>query len=202
MAVAVSSVQVTPRKVPRQERARILVDAILTAAEQLSRVGIDGWTTNHVAERAGVSIGSLYQYFPSKESLVSALYTRHRSARLDAFAEALNQTTSLGEHAARALLGGIAESHALERALRSYLIAAAADRRLRQVDGRLATIIAAHLQRIGWDECAARRVATPIATAINAVAAQLSQDGSGLEEPPRLHEIAAMLQGLLTPAPH
>jgi AcrR family transcriptional regulator len=68
----------TPRKRPRQERSQATVQAILTAAAHiLTEAGYDHFTTNKVAERAGVSIGSLYQYFPNKESLLLALAEHH-----------------------------------------------------------------------------------------------------------------------------
>ena len=67
-------VKTTPRKRPRQTRSKVTVDAILAAtARVLVRHGFDGLTTNAVAQAAGVSIGSLYQYFPNKEALVAAL---------------------------------------------------------------------------------------------------------------------------------
>ncbi len=63
-----------PRKKPLQARAIATVEAITRAtAHILVEHGYDALTTNHVAERAGVSIGSLYQYFPSKEALVGEL---------------------------------------------------------------------------------------------------------------------------------
>jgi len=66
------------RKKPRQQRSRATWDAILEAAAQLfGERGYTGTTTNKVAERAGVSIGSLYQYFPNKEALLLALSERH-----------------------------------------------------------------------------------------------------------------------------
>ena len=66
------------RKEPRQERAKVTVDAILRAAAHILREGsFDDFSTNKVAKRAGVSIGSLYQYFPSKEALVVALAEEH-----------------------------------------------------------------------------------------------------------------------------
>lgn len=71
-------VRTTPRKRPRQERSKATVDSILAAtARVLVRQGFDGLTTNAVATTAGVSIGSLYQYFPNKEALVGALIERH-----------------------------------------------------------------------------------------------------------------------------
>src|SRR5690348_2503051 len=67
-----------PRKKPQQERSRATIDAILTATTRiLVRDGFDHASTNRIAEAAGVSIGSLYQYFPSKEALVAALVERH-----------------------------------------------------------------------------------------------------------------------------
>ncbi len=67
-----------PRKRPTQDRAKATVDAILRAtAHILKTKGYEGCSTNAVARRAGVSIGSLYQYFPSKEALVVALAEEH-----------------------------------------------------------------------------------------------------------------------------
>ncbi len=68
----------SPRKKPRQARSRSTVEAILTAAARvLVERGYAGMTTVTVAERAGVSVGSLYQYFPGKDALVAALFERH-----------------------------------------------------------------------------------------------------------------------------
>lgn len=62
-----------PRKQPRQQRSRATWEAILDGAAQVfGQLGYAGTTTNKVAERAGVSIGSLYQYFPSSSTSRSA----------------------------------------------------------------------------------------------------------------------------------
>src|SRR5271155_2767647 len=67
-----------PRKLPRQERSGATVDAILEAAAQVfERRGYAAGTTNRIAERAGISIGSLYQYFPNKDAILVALVRRH-----------------------------------------------------------------------------------------------------------------------------
>src|SRR5215467_902602 len=64
----------SPRKLPKQARSTRLVEAILEAAVRvLERDGAAGFTTIRVAERAGVSVGSLYQYFPNKESILFRL---------------------------------------------------------------------------------------------------------------------------------
>lgn len=67
----------TTRKTPRQARARATIEAILEAAAQLiERDGEAGFNTNAIAERAGVSIGSLYRYFPYKRAILLALARR------------------------------------------------------------------------------------------------------------------------------
>ena len=68
-----------PRKHASQERSRATVDALIEAtARILVREGFDSASTNRIAEQAGVSVGSLYQYFPGKEALVAAVIERHK----------------------------------------------------------------------------------------------------------------------------
>lgn len=68
----------SPRKLPVQQRSQAIVTAILEgAARVLIEDGYEAFNTNHVAERAGVSIGSLYQYFPNKAALIAELSRRH-----------------------------------------------------------------------------------------------------------------------------
>lgn len=66
-----------PRKAPKQDRSAFMVEAILEAATRvLARQSLEGFNTNRVADVAGVSIGSLYQYFPNKAALMTALIVR------------------------------------------------------------------------------------------------------------------------------
>lgn len=77
----------SPRKRPRQARAQATVEAILEATAQLlSEVGYAKTTTNRIAERAGVSIGSLYEYFPNKDALLVALMEQVLDESFAAFA--------------------------------------------------------------------------------------------------------------------
>ncbi len=70
--------RLSPRKPARQDRSRATVDAILEAAvDLLSSQGYARTSTNRIAARAGVSVGSLYQYFPNKDAIVAALFERH-----------------------------------------------------------------------------------------------------------------------------
>lgn len=67
-----------PRKSASQQRSRLTVDALLEAtARILVKEGYDRASTNRIAEVAGASIGSLYQYFPNKEALVAAVIDHH-----------------------------------------------------------------------------------------------------------------------------
>ena len=79
MASPRDSVDNPLRKTPSQTRALRTVDTLFEAATRiLASEGEAGFTTNRIAERAGFSIGTLYQYFPSKEAIVVALVRRHR----------------------------------------------------------------------------------------------------------------------------
>jgi len=70
--------KLSPRKTPRQERSRATVEALLEATTDiLSSEGSAKLTTNRIAERAGVNIASLYQYFPNKEAILVELRRRH-----------------------------------------------------------------------------------------------------------------------------
>ncbi len=101
-----------PRKVPRQSRSKATVAAILDAcAEEVGRGGYHGLTTNRVAERAGVSVGTLYQYFPNRDAVAGALVVRTLERLLTAMRDAL-------AHVVGASLGGqAATEHLLLTAL-------------------------------------------------------------------------------------
>jgi len=85
----------TPRKEPAQARSKALVDAIIEAtARVLIAGGLEALNTNEVAAVAGVSVGSLYQYFPSKEALLASLIERELS---DDLAQAYAMLTAAGD---------------------------------------------------------------------------------------------------------
>ena len=85
----------TMRKSPTQARAEHTVDAILEAAAQiLQSDGEERLNTNRIAERAGFSIGTLYQYFADKEAIVAALAERERDKVLASIVKALNSVES------------------------------------------------------------------------------------------------------------
>jgi AcrR family transcriptional regulator len=67
--------KITPRKAPSQERSKQKVNQILDATKQLLvSDGLEKLTNNHIAKAAGMSVGSLYQYFPNKQAIIYRLY--------------------------------------------------------------------------------------------------------------------------------
>ena len=74
-----------PRKKPQQRRSRVTIDSIFEATIQvLLANGLEAITTQQVADRAGVSVGTLYQYFPNKRALMAAVVKRHVGEVVDA----------------------------------------------------------------------------------------------------------------------
>lgn len=85
------SASLNPRKRPQQRRSRVTIDAIFEATIQvLLTNGLDRITTIQIAGRAGVSVGSLYQYFPNKNALLAAIVRRHVAEVADATIAACN----------------------------------------------------------------------------------------------------------------
>jgi AcrR family transcriptional regulator len=100
------------RRHPRQARSQATIDAIIEAAAQLiSRHGLDGFNTNAVAERAGVSIGSLYQYFPNKDAIMAALIRRTQEERGRALSGALSQEYGNFADLVRAVVHAVNRQH-------------------------------------------------------------------------------------------
>ncbi|SDY96290.1 TetR/AcrR family transcriptional regulator [Citreimonas salinaria] len=94
---AMKNLPLNPRKVPRQARSRATCDAILAAAARiLERQGDEALNTNRVAEVAGVSIGSLYQYYPTKEAILAELIRAMRQQMHDDMAAAARVAAGSG----------------------------------------------------------------------------------------------------------
>jgi len=145
--------KLTVRKLPRQKRSVMMVETILQAAARvLARESLDGFNTNRVAEVAGISVGSLYQYFPNKSALVAALIDRDHAALATALERFLEGSPS---SPLRATLSGIAEL-LIEQQYGDPIYAAAIDHEERRLplgvraqasDARFAAIAGALLAR-------------------------------------------------------
>jgi AcrR family transcriptional regulator len=120
-----------PRKLASQERSRATVDALVEAtARILVREGFDKASTNRIADVAGVSVGSLYQYFPSKEALVAAVIERHQRAIMETVRSELAEV--------------LAEP--VEKAVRKIVALAV---KAHRVDPRLHRVLAEQIPRVG-----------------------------------------------------
>lgn len=113
------------RRTPRQPRSEATVEAILEASFQLlERDGVEGLTTNHIAERAGVSVGTLYQYFGGKQAILAALAQRRAEAARERIAQLVIAGPEVG--AARLIVRTLATafegSPATRRALLDALL--------------------------------------------------------------------------------
>ncbi len=112
-----------PRKQASQARSRVTVDALVDAtARILVRDGYDKASTNRIADMAGVSIGSLYQYYPSKEALVAAVIDRHNRQITRRVRTVLTEIASLPiERAVRRLVAFAIEAHRIDPRLHRVL---------------------------------------------------------------------------------
>lgn len=110
------------RKEPRQARSRATVEAIVQAgARILSDEGWAGFTTNRIAELAGVSVGSLYQYFPDKLSLVDAIRHRHLDDSMAVMRRVRADGLAPAEFAAR-LVDAVVAAHSVYPGLHRVLL--------------------------------------------------------------------------------
>jgi AcrR family transcriptional regulator len=112
-----------PRKRASQERSRATVAALVEAtARILVSDGFDKASTNRIAEVAGVSVGSLYQYFPSKEALVLAVVERHNGEIMEVVEGVLDALASLPlEQAVHRLVAMAIDAHRVDPKLHYVL---------------------------------------------------------------------------------
>jgi AcrR family transcriptional regulator len=112
-----------PRKQASQERSRATVEALIEATRRLLvREGFDKASTNRIAQEAGVSVGSLYQYYPSKEALVAAVIDRHNRDLMQVVRAALAEVATLPiEKAMRKLVTVAIDAHRIDPRLHRVL---------------------------------------------------------------------------------
>ena len=122
MSTRIQKSRLAMRKEPRQARSRATVDAIVQAgARVLGNQGWAGFTTNKVAEVAGVSIGSLYQYFPDKLSLIEAVRSHHFEDVLRVIRKAMDRQKPVTQFA-EALVNGMIDAHLEHPALHRVML--------------------------------------------------------------------------------
>ncbi len=164
-----------PRKRPVQARSRALVERILDAAARIFETrGYRDTTTNHVAELAGVSIGSLYQYFPNKDALLVGLAERHLDEavpRLADVSERLRRDEPDIATVCRTLVAEIDELNRSDRLHRLLWVSprtAEIEARLGEVERLMIDDVAWHLRRVGHGPVAADRRARLLVEVVGA----------------------------------
>ncbi len=124
-----SDKELGPRKAPRQKRAQVTVEAILQATAQLLiQHGYRKTSTNRIAQRAGVSVGSLYQYFPNRDAIVVALFEDLAHKQMQVFEDSVadlleprGREIPLSD-AVRGLIGAILATRTVEPDLSRILL--------------------------------------------------------------------------------
>jgi AcrR family transcriptional regulator len=150
----VSVIPVSPRKSPRQERSRRTVARILDAAAHVfHEQGYSAATTNDIADEAGVSIGSLYQYFPNKDAVLVALAHQHIESATSGLTDLLGQlpADSAFDVIVREVVHFLVEQHDLDelhvlvmhQAPRTHEISVELDRAKTQLVGVTASLLGA-----------------------------------------------------------
>jgi AcrR family transcriptional regulator len=173
------------RKKPQQARSQATIDAILQAAAHiLGQRSWRGLTTNTVADAAGVSIGSLYQYFPNKLALVEAVRGRHFDEVLAVLSAAADEKVPRARRI-ESLVDGMISVHGrcpaahrvlLEEAPRSEDAAPSHDRFAVILQQRYEAIVGANAQGVSTDH--GRVVARVLASAVAGVVHEAASNGT------------------------
>ncbi len=171
------------RKTPSQTRALRTVDTLFEAATRiLASEGEAGFTTNRIAERAGFSIGTLYQYFPSKEAIVVALVRRHRERVLRELDVMLD----------RAVAGEYGAEHALRLYLRQIVDAFGRGQKAQRL-----------LARLGWQLDAPAAIVAAMddgAERVRSALGRLEDPELLLPDPPTLYMLTRAVVGAVRSA--
>ena len=198
------SAATTSRRTPRQQRSRELVARALDAADRLlGEEGADALTTTRIAREAGVSVGSLYQYFPDTGAIAAALAERH----MDAFEALMDETVARAAHErwddpVGALVDLFAARYRTEPGYRALWFGRHMTEDLREADRRNKLALADGLRRVVLELGLARddeRSATISVAAVHACDALLQEafrrDPVG--DAALLEEAKTMLRGYL-----
>jgi AcrR family transcriptional regulator len=195
-----------PRKTPTQRRSQDAVEAIVEAATRICREqGYEATNVNAIARLAGVSVGSLYQYFPSKEAVVAEVGRRLRLKMNDVFSTGLAELGRLPiQDAALPLVRRIVAAYAVDPQLRRVLAevpSAVGAVSMPDFDALLGEAIVGYLKfhRDNIRPTNRRLAGKLIQTAVELVALQLTVDDAfhGIDRAEAEQELAQLIIGYL-----
>ncbi|WP_346387466.1 TetR/AcrR family transcriptional regulator [Nocardioides sp.] len=194
-----------PRKHPQQQRSRAMVERIIAAGrEVLLRDGYDAFSTNRVADQAGISPGSLYQYFPNKAAIMAAVIDRYSDDVADRVAGAL--TERLGDvgpamirATANALVDALAANVDLLRVVIEDLPAASNLDRRRALEQRVRELVMAYLAARPGTTRSTDHATTAwvLVMAIENLTVRYVLDGPAISRELFLDEVVALCTGYL-----
>ena len=195
----------TMRRVPRQARSQLNIEAILDAAEAVLAAGDpSAFTTNAIAARAGISIGTLYQFFPHKEAIISALVDRlHDDLRVCRDTLFVPEAASLpvGEWLER-VVDYLARTHAANPSFKSIVCDPAFSPEMAEAEAQLQRDILDGVTRV----CASWRPDLPIeqcrvyaAMGVSVVKAALPVAASAPDSEFALNELKTLLRSYFEP---
>jgi AcrR family transcriptional regulator len=143
--------QVVARRAPKQDRAHLKIDLIFEASMHLlDNIEISGLTTNAIAAKAGISIGTLYQYFDGKNAILDALSNRELQGLASKIVGAVSQTVSRSpEQRSKLLVGAVFESYGGRRRVHRILLEHALSQRRTSRLNPLYSALAQELSREG-----------------------------------------------------
>lgn len=193
------------RKQPQQERSREMVERLVGAARTVvERDGYEAFSTNKVAAQAGVSPGSLYQYFPDKHALVAAVLDRHTAEVSElvaaALADRLGETgPAMVRATAAALLDALAADPELLRVVTEELPPARNRERRQALERRVRELVVAYLAtRPGTTRSVEHaRTAWVLVTAVEHLTVRYVLDRPPIDRDAFLDEVVALVGGYL-----
>ncbi len=201
--------ELQPRRVPRQPRSRDTLDAIFEAMmDVLAKADKDDPSVQTIADRAGVSVGSLYQYFPSKQALASALLRFHLQQRMDSlerdFAEVRGMSAeAAAERLVEKLIGAKTVRVRIEHAMVRYFCRVGDLYTLTEFDGQMNAMVERLLTELGPQirpvniEIAAFLISNTLRTA---ALLTIVQKPERLTDPAFKSELTQMVVSYLKPA--
>ncbi len=198
--------RIQPRKVPRQSRAKATVDAIVAAAARILRDdGYERANVNRIAEVAGVSVGSLYQYFPSKDALVAAVMRWHNARMIEEFERDLASLAPLPlSEVVRGVVERTIASHRVDPALHRVIVEEVPKTgllvRTPEFQDRFTQIVGAYFEfhRERLREMPVALATRILLTAVEAVVSELTCEGpAALDDPRLVAELTQLVLGYI-----
>jgi AcrR family transcriptional regulator len=194
-----------PRKTPRQARAVDTQARILEAARRVfARHGYAAGTTNRIADLAGLSVGSLYQYFPNKDSILAALVREHIAEGARELRAATRDPGADLESLVRRVVTSLVELHARDRRLHRVLFEesprpASLRAELRGLEESAVALVAARLETALPGRPDPELVARIVVTAIESLVHRLVASDLPLDPARFTDEVTRLVAGYLGP---